>query len=98
MEPSWLPQTPEILYINGFVVCEFWKTFNSVKSETTYEYINKKKDISEKIKSPITLIFMKFDFLFIFETKNWEIEKNRDNKSDRFPKNGTINWIYITTF
>ena len=79
-------------------MCEFWKTFSTLKSETTCEYINKKKDIKEEISNPMTLIVINFDFLFFFETKNWEIAKNSDNQSERFPKYGAINWIYITTF
>ena len=27
-----------------------------------------------------------FDFLFFFETKNWEIAKNNDNQIKKFPK------------
>jgi len=46
----------------------------------------------------MTLIVINFDFLFFFETKNWEIAKNSDSQSERFPKYGAINWIYITTF
>ena len=46
----------------------------------------------------MTLIVINFVFLFFFETKNCEIEKNSDNQSERFHKYGAINWIYITTF
>ena len=63
-----------------------------------YEYINKKKDASEEMSNPMTLIVINFDFLFFFEKKNWKIEKNSDNQSKKFPKYGAINWIYITTF
>jgi len=34
-EPSWLPQTPEILYSSGFAVCEFWNTLRTEKSDVT---------------------------------------------------------------
>ena len=98
MEPSWLPQTPAILYNSGFVVCEFWKTFNTVKSDTICKYISKKKDVKDEISNPMTLMEIKFEFLFFFEAINWEIEKSNDNQSAKFPKDGIINWIYITTF
>ena len=83
---------------NGLVVCEFWNTFNTLKSETKCKYINKKNDTKEEINKPKTLILINFDSLFFFETKNCEIAKNKDKQSEIFPKNDAIKLIYITTF
>ena len=63
-----------------------------------WECINKKKDNKEEISNPITHIEINFGFIFFFEAKNWEIEKNKDNQSAKFPKFGNINWVNITTF
>ena len=90
MDPSWLPQTPATLYINGFVVCEFWKTFSTLKSETICTYTNKKKDIKEAISNPLTPIVTNFNLLFFREVKNWKIAKNKDSQSAKFPKEGAI--------
>ena len=35
IEPSWLPHTPVILYMNGFCISEFCHTVTKEKSETT---------------------------------------------------------------
>ena len=64
----------------------------------TCKYINKKKHNKEEISNPKTLIVINFDFLFFFEKKNWEIAKNSDNQSKRFPKYGAINWIILLLF
>jgi len=72
-------------------VCEFWKTFNTEKSETTCKYINKKKEMKEEISNPMTLMEINFRFLFFLETINWEIAKSNDKQSDKFPKDGAIN-------
>ena len=77
IEPSWLPQTAEILYSKGFVVWEFWNTFSTEKSETIYKYINKKKEIKDEINSPMTLITSNFLFLLFLELKNCVIEKTK---------------------
>ena len=81
----------EILYRRGFVVCEFWKTFNTLKSEIVWEYINNKKDANEKINVPITQVLMNFKLLFFLEKINWKIEKIKDSQSAKFPKKGAIN-------
>ena len=46
IEPSWLPQTPEILYINGFEVCEFKKTL-LIEALWNIIYSDKDADIYE---------------------------------------------------
>ena len=56
-----------------------------------YKYINKKKDVKEESSRPAALIVMNFDFSYFFEVKNWEIAKNNDSQSERFPKNAAIN-------
>ena len=38
-EPSWLPHTPLILYINGFKVCELLETINREKSDVIKLYV-----------------------------------------------------------
>ena len=48
IDPSWLPQVPDILYINGLSECEFWKTLKFEKSDVIYAVINDKKDIQTK--------------------------------------------------
>ena len=80
------------------MVWEFWKTLRIEKSEIMYEYINKKNDIKEEINKPLTQIYKYLLFLFFLVIINWKVQKNKDNQSERFPKNGAINWIYITTF
>ena len=72
------------------MVCEFWKTFSTEKSETICKYINKKKEIKEEISKPVTLIETNFKFIFFLVEKNWEIAKSNDNQSERFPRDGVI--------
>ena len=73
-------------------MCEFWKTFSTLKSETIWTYINKKKDIKEEINRPLAAMAMNFDFnlLFFRDMKNWKIEKNKDKQSEKFPKDAAI--------
>ena len=65
IDPSWLPQVPEILYISGLFEWEFWKTLKFEKSETMYAYINEKNEIMvkteelRKTKSKLKLFFFK---------------------------------------
>ena len=101
IDPSWLPHTPEILYNNGFVVWEFWKTLVTLKSETTWLYISEKKDIKTHNSKPFVAILLNCNtecLFFLWEIINWKIEKNKANQSEKFPKDGIINWIDITTF
>ena len=54
-------------------------------------YINIKKDAKEEINNPLALTVIKFNLLSFLEIKNWEIAKNKDNQSEKYPKVGTIN-------
>ena len=64
------------------------------------QYINKKKDIKEEISKPFADIEMKFalNLLFFFEAKNWNIAKNKDSQSKKFPKKGAIIKFIILLF
>ena len=61
-------------------------------------YINRKKDVKEKINNPLALIEINLNFAYFFERKNWEMAKSNDSHRERFPKNAVINRINITTF
>ena len=74
------------------------KTFNRVKSETTYAYINKKKDISEKTNKLFTLILINLILLFFKDVKNWKDAKNNESHNEKFPKIDSIILNNITTF
>ena len=93
MDPSWFPQTPDILYNKGIVVWEFWNTFSKLKSETMWLYIKEKKDINVQNNNPLADIllirFTEFCF-FLDETKNCKTAKNRDSQRVEFPKNADI--------
>ena len=64
---------------------------NNENRETpkTCKYISKKKDTAEEISNPLTIILIKFIFFLLAKT-NWEMEKNKDNQSDKFPKYDVI--------
>ena len=80
------------------MVCEFWKTFKTLKSEVACKKTNNKNDVKEESNNPMTHVAIYLDPLFFLEIKNWETENNKDSQSARFPKCGAIYWIYITTF
>jgi len=69
-----------------------------VKSEIICKYINKKKDNREANNKPKTLKLRKNNLLFFFEIINCAIEKIKDNQSDKFPNEASINIINNTTF
>ena len=48
------------------------------------------KDIKEATNNPLTLTVINFNLLFFLEVKNWEIAKNKDSQSAKFPKEGAI--------
>ena len=56
-----------------------------------WAYINEKKDIIEETSKPMVAIVINFNLLFFWVTKNWKKAKNKDNQSEKFPKEGTIN-------
>ena len=44
------------------------------------------------------LIVTNFKLLLFLEVKNWQIAKNKDSQSEKYPKVGAINLTYNTTF
>ena len=91
IDPSWFPQTPEIRYNKGLVVCEFWKTFSKLKSEIIWLYINEKKENKMLSNKPITAILWNFDILlvsFFKEIINCKIAKINESQRMKNPNEG----------
>ena len=93
IDPSWFPQTPEIRYNKGFVVCEFWKTFSTLKSEIIWLYINEKKENKMLSNKPITVILWNFDKSLVFffkEITNCKIAIINESQRTKYPSEGAM--------
>ena len=79
-------------------MCEFWKTFNTLKSEITWLYIREKKENKVLRSKPITAILwncgMEFES-FLKEVKNCKIAKHNESQSVKYPREGAINPLPI---
>ena len=99
MEPSWFPQAPEILYINGFSEWEFWKTLKFEKSDETYANIKATNEI--QIKKVDNLKNNKKNFILSFNIEfgiNNVIEKRIDKHSAEKPINEIIYILFSTDY
>ena len=75
-------------------MCEFWKTFNTLKSEITWLYIREKKENKVLRSKPITAILWNcgMEFVsFLKEVKNCKIAKHNESQSVKYPREGAIN-------
>ena len=74
-------------------MCEFWKTFDTEKSETIKQYIKEKKDIKEDIKRAFTenlFIFFDKKLIFLLFAINWKTANKSESQRVKFPKVGII--------
>ena len=80
-------------------MCEFWKTFNTLKSETTWLYIREKKENKVLRRKPITAILWNCGMAlvsFLKEVKNCKIAKLNESQSVKYPREGAINLLSTT--
>ena len=99
MDPSWFPQAPEILYINGLSEWEFWKTLKFEKSEVTYANINDKNEI--QINKVENLKSSKKNLILILNIElgiNSAIEKKVDKHREAKPINEIIYILFSTDY
>ena len=75
-------------------MCEFWKTFNTLKSETIWLYIREKKENNVLRSKPMTAILWNFRMelvSFLKEVMNCKIAKHNESQSVKYPREGAIN-------
>ena len=54
------------------------------------EYISRKKDVKEEIRSPTTITSINLILICFRHIKNCKIVKNKDSQRAKFPKEGAI--------
>ena len=77
-------------------MCEFWKTFNTLKSETIWLYMRERKENTVLRSRPITAILWNCGMVlvsFLKEEKNCKIAKLNESQSVKYPREGAINLL-----